>query len=188
MGPAYDPLEPNSRGDAVKILAISGSLRAGSSNTALLHAMAALVPVGVEVSVYGGLADLPHFNPDLDPEAIPAVVEFRARLAAADGVLISSPEYAHGVAGVMKNALDWVVATGEFVDKPVALINASPRAYHAQEALTETLVVMTARMVPEASIAVPLLGRKLPDGGILADAEVADALRGAIEAFVRAIP
>jgi chromate reductase, NAD(P)H dehydrogenase (quinone) len=172
----------------VKILAISGSLRAGSSNTALLHAMAALAPAGVEVSLFGGLADLPYFNPDLDPESISAVADFRALLAAADGVLISSPEYAHGVAGVMKNALDWVVATGEFVDKPVALINASPRAHHAHEALIETLVVMTARMVPEASIAVPLLGRKLPEGGILADAEVADVLRGAIEAFVRAIP
>ncbi|OWJ64721.1 NADPH-dependent FMN reductase [Inquilinus limosus] len=171
----------------MKILAISGSLRAGSSNTALLHAMAALAPAWVEVSVYGGLAGLPHFNPDLDPDAIPAVADFRARLAAADGVLISSPEYAHGVAGVMKNVLDWVVATGEFVDKPVALINASPRAHHAQDALTETLVVMTARMVPEASIAVPLLGRTLPEGGMLADAEVADALRGAIEDFVRAV-
>ena len=102
-------------------------------------------------------------------------------------MLISSPEYAHGVAGVMKNALDWVVATGELVDKPVALINASPRAHHAQEALTETLVVMTARMVPEASIAVSLLGRKLPEGGLLADAEVANALRGAIQSFVRSI-
>jgi chromate reductase len=171
----------------VKIFAISGSLRAGSSNTGLLHAMAALAPEGVEVVVYGGLADLPHFNPDLDPEAIRAVADFRSRLAAADGVLISSPEYAHGVAGVMKNALDWVVASGEFVDKPVALINASPRAHHAQEALTETLVVMTARMVPEASIALPLLGRKLPEGGMLADAEIADALRDAIESFARAV-
>ena len=169
------------------ILAISGSLRAGSSNTALLHAMAALAPAGVAVTVYGGLADLPHFNPDLDPDTIPAVIDFRSRLAAADGVLISSPEYAHGVAGVMKNALDLVVATGELVDKPVALINASPRAHHAQEALTETLVVMTARMVPEASIAVSLLGRKLPEGGLLADAEVANALRGAIQSFVRSI-
>lgn len=171
----------------MRIFAISGSLRAGSSNTGLLHAMAALSPAGVEVSVYDGLADLPHFNPDLDPDAIPAVADFRARLAAADGIIISSPEYAHGVAGVMKNALDWVVATGEFVDKPVALINASPRAHHAQEALTETLVVMTARMVPEASIALPLLGRKLPEGGMLADVEIADALRGALEALMRAI-
>jgi NAD(P)H-dependent FMN reductase len=171
----------------VKILAISGSLRAGSSNTGLLHAMAALAPEGVEIMVYGGLADLPHFNPDLDPDAIATVADFRARLAAADGVLISSPEYAHGVAGVMKNALDWVVASGEFVDKPVALINASPRAHHAQEALTETLVVMTARMVPKASIALPLLGRKLPEGGMLADTEIVDALRDAIESFARAV-
>jgi len=61
------------------ILAISGSLRAGSSNTALLHAMAALAPAGVAVTVYGGLADLPHFNPDLDPDTIPAVIDFRSR-------------------------------------------------------------------------------------------------------------
>jgi chromate reductase len=176
-GGPYDPgTSLDHIGDAVKILAISGSLRAGSSNTGLLHAMAALAPEGVEVAVYGGLADLPHFNPDLDPDGIPAVADFRARLAAADGVLISSPEYAHGVAGVMKNALDWVVASGEFVDKPVALINASPRAHHAQEALTETLVVMTARMVPEASIAVPLLGQHVE----LQRADHADQRRRAV--------
>ena len=98
----------------MRILAISGSLRTGSSNTMLLRAAVALAPQAFEVSVYDGLATLPHFNPDQDNEAAPPpVVDFRSQLHASDGVLISSPEYAHGVPGVLKNALDWVVASGE---------------------------------------------------------------------------
>src|SRR5690349_21363282 len=105
----------------MRILAISGSLREGSSNTAVLQAAAALAPLGVEIILYDGLGRLPHFNPDLDGEnAVAPVAEWRARLQSADGVLISSPEYAHGVPGSLKNALDWVVGSGEFVNKPVA--------------------------------------------------------------------
>ena len=112
----------------VRLLAISGSLRAASSNTAILRAMAEPTPNGVEVILYRGLAGLPHFNPDLDDDGVPpAVADFRAQLRAADGASISSQEYAHGVPGAFKNGLDWVVASGEFVDKPVALINASDR-------------------------------------------------------------
>ena len=172
----------------MRILAISGSLRGASSNTALLRAATALAPESVEITLHGGLGDLPHFNPDLDVEpGPPAVLDFRARLQAADGVLISSPEYAHGVPGVLKNALDWVVGSGELVEKPVALINASPRATHGQASLTETLAVMSARLVPEASITVPLLGRKLDEAGMVADPEIGGALRAAIRAFARAI-
>jgi len=173
----------------MRILAISGSLRASSSNTALLRAAAVLAPEGVEVVLYGGIGDLPHFNPDLDleGEAGPAAVaDFRANLRESDAVLISSPEYAHGVPGTLKNALDWTVGSGEFVDKPVALINASPRSMHGQASLTETLAVMTASLVPDASIALPLAGRKLDDAGIVADPALAGALRGAVEALARA--
>src|SRR5262249_47022129 len=111
---------------AVRVLAISGSLRSGSSNTILLRAAAELAPRGLCVILYGGLADLPHFNPDLDDEANPPpqVREFRDALRAADGLMICSPEYAHGVPGSLKNALDWVVGSGELSGKPVALINA----------------------------------------------------------------
>jgi chromate reductase, NAD(P)H dehydrogenase (quinone) len=172
---------------SMRILAISGSLRAASSNTALLHAATALAPESIEVTVYSGLADLPHFNPDLDGEGITAVMDFRSQLQTSDGVLISSPEYAHGVPGVLKNALDWVVASGEFVDKPVALINASPRAIHAQASLTETLTVMTASLVAEASITVPLLGKTLDEDGIVSNPEISEALRSAVVAFARAI-
>ncbi|HEV2678555.1 MAG TPA: NADPH-dependent FMN reductase [Aliidongia sp.] len=171
----------------MRILALSGSLRAVSSNTALLEAVRLLAP-GIEVRVYRGLGDLPHFNPDLDGDpALPPVAAFRAALQAADGVLVSCPEYAHGVPGMFKNALDWVVASGEFVDKPVALLNASPRATHAQAALTEILTVMTARLVPAASIDVPLLGRAWDPAQIAEDPELAPRLQTMLADFAEAV-
>lgn len=95
----------------MQILAISGSLRAVSSNTAVLRAAAMLAPTGVNITIYSGLGDLPHFNPDIDVDPAPlAVASFREQLKESDGVLISSPEYAHGVPGSMKNALDWLGA------------------------------------------------------------------------------
>lgn len=168
----------------MRILAISGSLRAASSNTAALQAAAILAPPGVELVLFDGLADLPHFNPDHDSDpAQPAVREFRAQLRAADAVLISSPEYAHGVPGSLKNALDWVVGSGELVGRPVAVINTSPRATHAQASLVETLTVMSANLVAGASVTVPLLGLKLDARGIAADAELAGALRASFAAL-----
>jgi chromate reductase len=110
---------------SLRVVAISGSLRRSSSNTALVSAAARLAPESVDVSIYAELAELPPFNPDLDSDPAPAAVaRFRAQLQTCDAVLISSPEYAHGVPGVLKNALDWVVGSGELVDKPIALINA----------------------------------------------------------------
>jgi NAD(P)H-dependent FMN reductase len=128
----------------MKTVAISGSLRKGSSNTAVLRAAARLAPQDVQVVVFDGIASLPFFNPDLDGEEVPApVAAFRAAIGSADALLISSPEYARGVAGVMKNALDWLVASLEFPNKPVALINTSPRATHALAALRLTLETMS---------------------------------------------
>jgi len=140
------------------------------------------------MSVYRGLADLPAFNPDLDGDDVPdAVAAWRSTLQASDAVLISSPEYAHGVPGVVKNALDWVVGSGELVDKPIALINASRRATHAWASLADTLAVMTARVIPAASITVPLDGRSLDENGIVGDAALATALNAAIDALVLAV-
>lgn len=171
----------------IRVLAVSGSLRASSSNTALVHAAAAMAPDGVEVSVYEGMGDLPHFNPDLDAEPAPApVAELRRRLKEADAVLVSTPEYAHGVPGTLKNALDWVVGSGELAWKPVALVNASPRSTHAHAQLLETLTVMTASVVPEASVTVPLAGRRLDTAGIVADPELAAMLRAILAALARA--
>jgi chromate reductase, NAD(P)H dehydrogenase (quinone) len=176
----------DNKGD-VRVLAISGSLRRASSNSALIGAVARLAPDAVEVSVYRELEALPPFNPDLDEDNAPAAVaRFRAALQACDAVLISSPEYAHGVPGVLKNALDWVVGSGELVDKPIALINTSPRATHAQASLAETLTVMSAHVIIQASISVSVEGRSLDANGIAADAGRSTALKSAIEALVLA--
>jgi NAD(P)H-dependent FMN reductase len=168
----------------MKIAAISGSLRAGSSNTAVLRAAARLAPAGVEVILFEGIADLPFFNPDLDGEDVPAPVgTMRALIGSVDGLLISSPEYARGVAGVLKNALDWLVGSHEFPDKPVALINTSPRATHALAALTLTLETMSARLATEACVTLPLLGGASDEHSIVADPALAEPLRLAMEHF-----
>src|SRR5262249_2972183 len=180
-----EPIVNQEIGKDMQILAISGSLRAASSNTTLLRAAIALAPEGVEISLYDGLDGLPHFNPDLEETLQPAVRDFRTRLQAAHGVLISCPEYAHGVPGTLKNALDWVVGSGELVDKPVVLLNASPRATHAQASLKETLTVMTARIVAEASVAIPRSGKNLNDAEIISNPEISDVLRSAIECLQR---
>lgn len=181
---APDSLNTQNR---MRILAISGSLRAASVNSAVLRAAAALAPSNVKIEICDRIGRLPHFNPDLDAAQPQAVLDFRAAIQAADGVLIACPEYAHGVPGTMKNALDWVVGSSEFVGKPVALINAAPRASMAQDALREILTVMSAYLIPEASLRLPLPNNRIDTAGILADAALCDALRGAIERFEDAI-
>jgi chromate reductase, NAD(P)H dehydrogenase (quinone) len=175
----------------MRILAISGSLRAASSNTAVLLALRRLAPAGVDIRLYQGLDTLPYFNPDLDGEECPErpapVLELRREVGECAGILISSPEYAHGVPGVLKNALDWLVSCSEFPGKPVALINMSPRSVHAQASLLEVLTTMSARMVAEASIALQLPRRDFGVDDIAGHAELAAALRTALGAFVTAI-
>jgi NAD(P)H-dependent FMN reductase len=175
---------------ALRILAISGSLRAVSSNTAVLAAARALAPPEVEITLYGGLGGLPHFNPDLDGEGalLPTpVAALRAEVGAADGLLLCSPEYAHGVPGALKNALDWLVSGSEMVGKPVASVNAAPWATLAQASLLETLRVMSTNVVAEASVALPVRGGRLDEAKILADPDLSQALRAALAALVRAI-
>jgi chromate reductase, NAD(P)H dehydrogenase (quinone) len=168
-----------------RILAISGSLRAKSSNKTLLQAMAALAPAHVSFTIYEGLDTLPYFNPDLDTdEDVPVVVrDFRTLVGRMDGLVISSPEYAHGIPGVLKNALDWLVRSTEFPYKPVALINASARATYAYASLTEVLTTMSAQIVPGASITIPM-----PPGAdetrVLSDSMLTTLITNAIEQLV----
>jgi chromate reductase len=172
-----------------RILAISGSLRAHSSNTETLRAAAIVAPESVTVTLYDGLGGLPHFNPDLDGEgAVPpdSVREFRSAVGEADALLICSPEYAHGVPGSLKNALDWLVSSSEMLFKPVGLINVSPRSTHASASLAETLRTMSTVLVEGASIELPLGGKGLDAAGIAADAQLARPLRSAIDALVAA--
>jgi chromate reductase len=173
-----------------RILALSGSLRVQSSNSAILRAAALVAPVGIHVDLHPGLDALPFFNPDLDrelddPLLPPAVRVLRRDLAAADALLISSPEYAHGVSGMMKNALDWLVGGEEMVHKPVGVINTSPHAMHAWNALLETLRTMTADLVSGACIAIAV-PRNQADAELALDLAVALPLRAALECLVDA--
>jgi chromate reductase, NAD(P)H dehydrogenase (quinone) len=164
----------------MRLLALSGSLRRASTNTAALEAMARLAPEGVKVLVYRGLAELPPFNPDDDVEERPKpepVEKLRALIGASDALVIAAPEYAHGVPGALKNALDWLVASETFAGKPVALVNTS---------LRETLATMAARIVPEAFAQLPLGAKLVTADQILADPANARRLKEALEALIRA--
>jgi len=168
----------------IHVLGISGSLRRASTNTAVISAASAMTSAEWQVRAFAGLDAIPPFNPDTpDAETPAAVVALRGAIADCDALLISSPEYAHGVPGVLKNALDWLVGSGECIDKPIAVINASSRATHARASLVETLVTMSAHVVERASITLPLDGRGADARAILADADLARALRNAVDAL-----
>jgi NAD(P)H-dependent FMN reductase len=172
----------------MQLLAISGSLRKGSTNTAALEALNRLAPAGVRIALYRDLSALPHFNPDDDESAPPpAVVSLRTLVGASAGLILAAPEYAHGVPGAFKNALDWLVASDVAPGKPIMIVNTAPRAFHAQAALRETLATMAARLIPEALVALPLTGRQIDAAQIAADPHFADLLRAALENFVAAI-
>ncbi|KRH99926.1 NADPH-dependent FMN reductase [Curvibacter sp. PAE-UM] len=164
----------------MKVIALSGSLRAASINSALLRAAARLAPPGLQIEVFHGVGDLPLFNIDLESSVPPAVVTLRAAVSGADALLIASPEYAHGVSGVMKNALDWLVSLESFVCKPVALLNAQPRAHFSDTALRETLKTMSATVVESASVSIQLTADTLTEEGMLASPPVAQAILAAL--------
>ena len=172
----------------MKILAISGSLQAASSNTALLRVAAAGAPDGVAVELYDGIRALPHFDPDLDgPEPPPGIAELRARIVAADAVLFSTPEYAHALPGALKDTLDWLVGSGELIDKPVAVMSASPGldgGVIARDALVTLLEVMSARVVGQ--LAVGATRSKRDEHGDFTDPETLTAVADVVCALVAA--
>ena len=167
----------------IRILAIPGSLRANSLNREVLRACGIVAPHSVDVTIFDGLASLPHFNPDLDAEGavLPAIVaDFRRQVGEADAILISSPEYAHGVPGSLKNALDWLVSASEMVYKPIGLINISPHSHYAYASLRETLATMSTLLIPSAMVELPLTRSMVSAERIAANPEIADRLRSAM--------
>ncbi len=171
----------------INILAISGSLRAGSSNSALLKAAKILEPESADVQLFEEIGQIPLFNPDQEGESIPAVELWKKNLREADAILIASPEYGHGVPGALKNALDWVIGSGEFSKKPVALWNASARATHAFNALWEIVGTMDARLIAEASAIIPIQGKLLTPSEIAGDEQFAGLIKEALNELIAAI-
>ena len=171
----------------MQIMTISGSLRAQSRNTALLQACAQLAPAGMTLTPFTALAFVPPFNPDLAPEQFPVLQRWLAELRAVDAVLVASPEYAHGVSGVLKNALDWLVGTDVLVHKPLALLNAAPRARHAYEALQETLQLMSVDWIAPASLTIPVVGDLSCAEAIAADPACRAGIQQALSTLQQAL-
>ncbi|NOU72795.1 flavoprotein [Paenibacillus sp. LMG 31458] len=174
----------------IKVLAISGSLREKSSNTALMHAIIGLARENMIFSVYNGLGDLPHFNPDLDVDDGPeSVLDLRTRLNEADAVLICTPEYGNGVPGVLKNALDWLVSSGQFMNKPTAVVTASPTPMggdKAHDSILLTLNMINATIVEGGTMMIPHINLKLNKEGVITDAITEKGLSSLLESLVEA--
>jgi NAD(P)H-dependent FMN reductase len=175
----------------VRLLLVSGSLRGRSTNTAVLRTAQALAPDAVTAILYDGLAALPPFNPDDDTDhdddgstLHPAVVDLRAQIRDADGVLFSVPEYAGGLPGSFKNLLDWTIGDDQprsIYEKPVAWINASVRsAADAHESLRKVLGYAHAAVVETACAHVGVGPALVDDDGCIADAGIRDAIANAL--------
>ncbi|HEV2635397.1 MAG TPA: NAD(P)H-dependent oxidoreductase [Actinocrinis sp.] len=172
------------------LLLISGSLRKGSSNEAVLRTAAALLPPDVTATFYEGLSDLPHFNPDDDQDPLPEpVADLRARIAAADALLICTPEYAGALPGSFLNLLDWTVGGVEISDKPTAWINASARetpdgARLAHESLRIVLTYTGAAIVDEACVRIPMTRALTGPDGTAADQDTRARIAEAVAALL----
>jgi chromate reductase len=174
----------------MRILAISGSLRSGSHNTALLRAAAEEAPAGVELELWDGLKEIPAYDADDDLELGPRAVEaFREAVRAADAVLIATPEYNSSIPGALKNVLDWgsrPLATNVFRNKPVAVIGSSTGAFGAvwsQAELRKILGAMGSR-VADVELAVGHAADKFDEQGELTDGTVRQGLRDGVQALV----
>ena len=170
----------------IEILAISGSLRAASTNSALVTALAANAPAECRISVYDGLGRLPIFNPDDEGERTPReAASLIDAVTRSHGVIVSCPEYAHGVPGGMKNALDWLVSRDAAVGKPAMLVHASARSLYARAALAEIMRTMSFALCEDIVLEIPLLGSKPPEmEAILAESANRQAMREAVQGFV----
>jgi chromate reductase, NAD(P)H dehydrogenase (quinone) len=170
----------------MQLLALSGSLRQASTNTALLRGFTAIARPLADVTLYDGLGRLPIFNPDDEGDRTPdAVLRFAAAVAAADGIVVSCPEYVHALPGGFKNALDWLVSRNEIIGKPIALLHASHRGEDVLADLRRVLGTVSDRFAPDVFAAFQL--RKMTADEIaihLAGPEQAARLRGFLAAFL----
>ncbi len=170
----------------MRILTLCGSLRARSLHRSLLRAYARLAPAGLQIEHYERTGDLPHFNPDLDGATVPEpVAELRRRIAGADALVLSTPEYAHGLPGSLKNALDWLVSDPAFAGKPVAILHVSHGSGRAADSLREVLRTMSARMLEAASVNLPLNSGRLDEADLLAREDIRTPLARSIDALSR---
>lgn len=173
----------------MQLLAISGSLRAESTNTALLRAVSRFAPNDTDVVMYTEMDELPIFDPDLEGERTPpSVLRLAAHVSRSDGLIVSSPEYAHGIPGGIKNLFDWLVSRFEVVDKPILLVHASHRGDMALEALHEVLRTLSKKTLPEVSIRIPLMSLSSTEvEEVVARPEYVEMIANGLREFVATI-
>jgi chromate reductase, NAD(P)H dehydrogenase (quinone) len=167
-----------------KILALCGSTRKNSTNLNLIKAILDLTKEKFDFTIFEGLAEIPHFNPDLDNENPPQVViDFRKQLREANGILICTPEYAMGVPGALKNSIDWTVSSMEFSKKPTALITASSMGEKGHASLLETLKVIEADITDETQLLISFAKTKVSQDCKITDQKTLDEVFALIDAF-----
>ncbi len=167
-----------------KVLAISGSTRTNSTNSYYIKAVRELSADHFSVELFDGLMDIPAFNPDDDNDNPPqAVTNFRDQLRNADGILICTPEYAIGVPGSLKNAIDWTISSMEFSHKPVTLITASLSGLKGHAALLETLLVIESKMNEATGLVISFAKTKITADGTITDDITLTAIKKLVEAF-----
>lgn len=166
----------------IKILALCGSLRETSSNNTILKLISGMMPDYVEFAIYKKMASIPAFDEiDNDP-----VIEFRQLIREADGVLICTPEYAFGVPGALKNALDWTVSSGDLDQKPVALITASSVGDKGHASMLNTLTALGTKIPEGGSLLISFVRAKL-NNGQFTDNQTEGSVRDVINALISAI-
>ena len=133
------------------------------------------------------ISELPAFSPDIDTSSNDVVKGFVRRVRESDGVVISSPVYAGGYPGALKNALDWLVGTDAFLEKPFMMLSASNRMPDVERTLVVVLETMSGVHITEASVVIPLLGKSLTVSNIVSDTGIANTIRGRLGQFVDAI-
>jgi chromate reductase, NAD(P)H dehydrogenase (quinone) len=165
----------------MRIIGISGSLRPGSSNESILGLCHRMFDKSVEFDIYNGIADLPHFNPALDTDdPPPAVALFRKALKESDGILICTPEYAFGIPGALKNALDWTVSSDDFGEKPVALITASTSGKYAHAAVLQTLTALHATIPASSALLISFIRAKMNAQGEITDTATLESIASVV--------
>ncbi|MBV8952062.1 MAG: NAD(P)H-dependent oxidoreductase [Actinobacteria bacterium] len=168
-----------------RLLLVSGSLRAASTNLAVLATVRALTLPGVDGILYDRLAQLPPFNPDDDVEPLhPEVARLRDAIHAAHALVFSTPEYAGALPGSFKNLLDWTVGDdqpGSIYDKPVAWINTSPRGARGAHAELETVLCYAhAALIEGGKFEIPVNPAMIGEDGLVADLTTRDRIRRAV--------
>jgi NAD(P)H-dependent FMN reductase len=171
----------------MKVLTLCGSLRAHSSNRAILHAYERLAPSTLKFEHFEKIGVLPHFNPDLDGECVPdEVAVFRSLVAGADVVAMSTPEYVHALPGAFKNALDWLVSDPAFVGKRVVIFHVSRGSTWVLDSLREVLKMMSANIIEAASVSLPLGSNQIDEEGILMRDDLRAILLRSVDALLKA--